>query len=863
MNWSIQAQQKPTYLDTSLPPDQRAADLVHRMTLEEKASQLTNYSRAIPRLNIPSYDWWSEALHGVATNGVTEFPEPIGLGATFDPNAIHQMATAIGVEGRIKHVQFVRQNGGFSNTFQGLDFWAPNINIFRDPRWGRGQETYGEDPFLTGRMGVAFVTGMQGDDPRYYRAIATPKHYAVHSGPEPERHRIDVPISKHDELDTYLPAFRAAVVEGHAGSVMCAYNSINGEPACASKFLLQDQLRDKWNFKGYVVSDCGAVRDIYDNHHYTPNQPAASAISLKRGMDNECLTVGVVKDDHDYKPYLEAVKQGDLKESDIDVALVRLYTARIKMGMFDPPEMDPYSKIDEKELDSAEHRALALKIANESMVLLKNDGTLPLKKSSKILVLGPLATQTAVLLGNYNGTPNRTVSILEGIQKEFAGAKIKYVPGTDFLGGHGGALPDGLLSVDGKPGVKTTYLTGAMFGHGAPKILATRIDPKVDGSLEVPSEAAGAKSLMIRWSATLTAPDSGEFLLGMEANGFYRITLDGKPVSMNRPSEGTEQSVGRVQVVKGQTYNLEATFGVPEGIKPDAKLVWAKYDSAPSHEIVDAAKASDVVVAVVGITSRLEGEEMPVSEAGFKGGDRTSIDLPKPEEELLKAAVATGKPVVLVLTNGSPLAVNWAKEHVNSILDAWYPGEEGGTAVAETLSGKNNPAGRLPITFYTGTDQLPPFEDYAMKGRTYRYFEGTPLYPFGHGLSYTTFSYSDLTLPKNTIDAGQPLTADVTVTNTGKRAGDEVAQLYLGFPQVAGAPIRALRAFQRVHLEPGQSQKIHFDLKPRDLSMISEAGEPIIAEGKYAVSVGGGQPNTGAPSVDGNFEVKGSTVLPE
>jgi beta-glucosidase len=863
LNWTIQAQQKLPYLNTRLPSDQRATDLVHRLTLEEKASQLTNYSRAIPRLNIPSYDWWSEALHGVATDGITEFPEPIGLGATFDPDAIHQMATIIGVEGRIKHMQFVRQNGGFSNTFQGLDFWAPNINIFRDPRWGRGQETYGEDPFLAARMGVAYVTGMQGDDPKYYRAIATPKHYAVHSGPEPARHRIDVPISKHDELDTYLPAFRAAVVEGHAGSIMCAYNSINGEPACASEFLLQNQLRDKWKFKGYVVSDCGAVRDVFENHHYAANQPAASAISLQRGMDNECLTVGVVKNDHDYKPYLEAVKQGDLKESDIDVALVRLYTARIKLGMFDPPEMDPYSKIDEKELDSAEHRALARKIADESMVLLKNDGTLPLKKSAKILVVGPLATQTAVLLGNYNGTPTHTVSILEGIQKEFAGTEIKYVAGTDFMGGRGEAFPDGLLTVDGKSGVKTSYVTGAMFGPGAAKTLATRIDPKVDASLDVPPEAASAKSLMIRWSATLTAPESGEYSLGMEANSFYRLTLDGKPVSMNRPSAGAEQSVGRVQVVKGKTYKLEATFSVPEGIKPDAKLVWAKYDPNPSHEVIDAAKSCDVVIAVVGITSRLEGEEMPVSEPGFKGGDRTSIDLPKPEEDLLEAVVATGKPVVLVLTNGSALAVNWAKEHANAILDAWYPGEEGGAAVADTLSGKNNPAGRLPVTFYTGVDQLPPFEDYAMKGRTYRYFEGTPLYPFGYGLSYTTFSYSDLTLPTSAVTAGQPIIAEVTVTNTGKRAGDEVVQLYLGFPKVVGASIRALRAFQRVHLEPGQSQKVHFELKPRDLSMVSAAGEPIIAEGKYSVSVDGGQPNTSAASVAANFEVKGSTVLPE
>ena len=853
----------PAYLNTNLSAEQRAADLVHRLTLEEKASQLTNYSRAIPRLKVPSYDWWSEALHGVATNGITEFPEPIGLGASFDPEAIHQMATVIGVEGRIKHAQFVRQNGGFSNTFQGLDFWAPNLNIFRDPRWGRGQETYGEDPFLTGRMGVAFVTGMQGDDPRYYRAIATPKHYAVHSGPEPERHRIDVPVSKHDELDTYLPAFRDSVVEGKAGSVMCAYNNINGEPACASAFLLQNQLRDKWKFKGYVVSDCGAVHDVYENHHYTSNQPAASAISLKRGMDNECLTVGVVKDDHDYKPYLEAVKQGDLKESDIDVSLVRLYTARIKMGMFDPPEMDPYSKIDEKELDSAEHRTLARKIAEETMVLLKNDGTLPLNKSARILVVGPLATQTAVLLGNYNGTPTHTVSILEGIQKEFAGANIQYVPGTDFLGGHGDALPAGLLTVDGKPGVKTSYITGAMFGHGPVKILATRIDPKVDGSLEIPSEAAGTKSLMIRWSATLTAPETGEFLLGMEANGFYRLTLDGKTVSMNRPSGGAEQSVGRVQVDKGQAYNLEITFGVPEGIKPDAKPVWAKYDSKPSHEVIDAAKNSDVVVAVVGITSRLEGEEMPVSEVGFKGGDRISIDLPRPEEDLLKAVVATGRPVVVVLTNGSALAVNWAKEHANAILDAWYPGEEGGTAVAETLSGKNNPAGRLPITFYKDTNQLPAFENYAMDGRTYRYFKGNPLYPFGYGLSYTTFQYSSLGIAEATVHAGSPVGADVTVTNTGKLAGDEVVQLYLKFPAVEGAPLVALRGFQRIHLNPGESRKVHFTLKDRDLGMVTAAGDPVIAPGEYTLTLGGGQPDSGAQGLSGHFRIEGQAALPE
>jgi beta-glucosidase len=458
--WMAGAQdaQKPTYLNPSLPAEQRAADLVHRMTLEEKATQLVNQARAIPRLGVPAYDWWSESLHGVAVDGTTEFPEPVGLAATFDAPAIHTMAVAISTEGRIKHAQDVR--AGHSDIFEGLDFWAPNINIFRDPRWGRGQETYGEDPFLTARMGVNFVTGMQGDDPKYYRVISTPKHFAVHSGPETTRHKADVTVSKHDEMDTYLPAFRATVTEAKADSVMCAYNSINGQPACANEFLLQDQLRGKWGFQGYVVSDCGAVRNIVDGHHYKPTQPEGSAISLQRGMDNECIDFRAkVHDDHDYKPYIDAVKQGSLKESEIDVALVRLFTAQMKLGMFDPPEMVPYTKIDEKLLNSAEHRALALKLANESMVLLKNDGVLPLKKQGvKIAVVGPLADQTHVLLGNYNGIPTHTVSILEGLKKEFPGATINYVPGTGFLSKQTWAVPAELLTTGGKPGVKATYL---------------------------------------------------------------------------------------------------------------------------------------------------------------------------------------------------------------------------------------------------------------------------------------------------------------------------------------------------------------------------------------------------------------------
>jgi len=715
---------KPAYLDPSLPAEQRAADLVSRMTLEEKATQMINQARAIPRLNVPAYDWWSESLHGVAVDGTTEFPEPIGLGASFDPAAIHRMAEVISTEGRIKHAQAVR--AGHSNIYEGLDFWAPNINIFRDPRWGRGQETYGEDPFLTARLGVAFVTGMQGDDPRYYRVISTPKHFAVHSGPESTRDSADVAISKHDELDTYLPAFRATVIEAKAGSVMCAYNRINGEPACANQFLLQDQLRGKWGFKGYVVSDCGAVLDIYNFHNFRPSQPEATAISVQRGMDNECVDwTTKVTDDHDYKPYLDAVKQGYLKEGEIDVALVRQFTARMKLGMFDPPELVPYNKIDEKLLDSTQHRELARKLADESIVLLKNDGVLPLKKSAiKIAVVGPLADQTKVLLGNYNGTPSHTVSVLEGLHTEFPSATIHYVSGTSFL-------------------------------------------------------------------------------------------------------------------------------------RKDSK------DNSTTAEAVAAAKAADVVIAVVGITSELEGEAMEVHEEGFRGGDRTSLDLPKPEEQLIEAVSATGKPLVVVLTNGSALGVNWASEHANAIVDAWYPGEEGGAAVAETLSGRNNPAGRLPVTFYKNVDQLPNFENYAMKGRTYRYFDGAPLYSFGYGLSYTTFAYSGLTLPTSEVAAGGTLTVEVTVTNTGKRAGDEVAQLYLTFPKLPGAPLRALRGFQRIHLEAGAAQKLTFQLSPRDLSMVTEDGVPTVAEGEYAVSVGGGQPQSATPTATQNFKIKGKLVLPE
>jgi beta-glucosidase len=852
------------FLNTQLSPEERATDLVHRMTLAEKASEMQNNSAAVPRLNIPAYQWWSEALHGVINEGVTEYPEPVGLAATFDPAGIHTMAGQIGVEGRIKHVQNLRE--GHTGIMGGLDFWSPNLNIFRDPRWGRGQETYGEDPFLTARMGVAYVTGLQGDNPRYYLAIATPKHFDVHSGPEPTRHFADVDVSKHDEVDTYEPAFRAAIVEGKAGSIMCAYNAINGEPACANQYLLQDQLRGKWGFQGYVVSDCDAVRDIAANHRYRPNQTQGVAISVIRGMDNECVTFTTRFGEPVDKAYIDAVQQGYLPESTLDTALIRLFTARMKLGMFDPPAMVPYTKIDEKELDSAEHRAQARRLANESMVLLKNDGMLPLQPGiRKIAVVGPLADQTEPLIGNYAGHPTHIVSVLEGLHAEFPQAAITFVPGTQFLRPDGKPVPSDLLTTpDGKPGLRAVYNEGRVGFDDVPKTLLTRTEPNVNLTKEtLPREVAGRKKFGVQWVGSLTPPVSGDYMIGVRGRGFARVVVDGKPVASSYGG-GHEFTavVGKVHVEQGRKISLDISSGTQDG-DPHAELIWEPVNTAVSPEAIAAAKDADMVIAVVGITSKLEGEEMPVSEPGFLGGDRTSLDLPRPEEDLVEAVAATGKPLAVVLINGSALAVNWINDHANAVLEAWYPGEEGGAAVAETLSGKNNPAGRLPVTFYKGVDQLPNFEDYGMANRTYRYFTGKPLFPFGYGLSYTKFAYSDLTLSAAAISAGQPVDADVTVSNTGKVAGDEVVQLYLKFPDVKGAPLVALRSFERIHLEPGSNQKVHFHLTPRELGMVTELGEPIVAQGDYTVSVGGGQPGSGATDVSKKLHVDGMYALTE
>jgi beta-glucosidase len=850
------------YLDPSQPIDVRVDDLIKQMTLEEKASQLVNQARAIPRLQVPAYDWWSEALHGVANAGTaTVFPEPIGLAATFDDPLIHEMAIVIGTEARAKHNQAVK--AGRRDIMEGLDFWSPNINIFRDPRWGRGQETYGEDPFLTGRMGVAFVTGLQGDDPKYLRVISTPKHFAVHSGPEPSRHTIDIQVSKHDIEDTYLPAFRAAVTEGKAESVMCAYNRVNGEPACANTFLLQDQLRRAWKFNGYVVSDCDAVVDIYEGHHFRKSQAEATAASLKAGMDNECADFfTVAKDSHDYQPYLDAVKQGFLSETDIDISLKRLFTARMRLGMFDPPEKVPYAQTPESEIDSAAHRGLALRMARESMVLLKNDGVLPFATGvKKILVVGPLAESVEVLHGNYSGTASHAVTALEGIRKQFPAAQVTYVAGTNFLRQET-VIPTSLLSTDeGKPGLKGEYFSGSDFS-GTPQV--ARTDAVVDLQLFHPRPPAitppdGMKDFSARWTGFLTPSESGSYQVGL-VGSMNRMWLDGKLIVDDAVLHDPNTQGVTVRLEKGQHYAVKIEF-LRGGF--GTKLVWLPVSTDPSFEAASAARQADVVVAVVGITSRLEGEEMKVDVPGFKGGDRTSLNLPADEEALLGALKGAGKPLVVVLMNGSALAVNWANDHANAILEAWYAGEEGGTAIAQTLAGVNNPGGRLPVTFYKGIEQLPPFEDYAMKNRTYRYFEGQPLYPFGYGLSYSKFEYSNLKLSNPELEAGNPLVVDVDVKNASPRAGDEVVELYISFPKLPGAPLRALRGFTRVHLEAGAVQHVKLTLPPRDLSYVNEAGDRMLAAGDYVISTGGGQPGIGAAQADAKLSIRGEQKLPE
>jgi len=859
----------PLYKDPSLPLEQRVNDLVSRMTLEEKVSQLTHVADAVPRLGIPGYNWWNEGLHGVARAGAaTVFPQAIGMAATFDEPLMRQIGDVISTEFRAKYYATVHADGS-ADWYRGLTVWSPNINIFRDPRWGRGQETYGEDPYLTSHMGVAFVQGLQGDDPKYFKTVATPKHYAVHSGPESTRHGVDVAASRHDMEDTYLPAFRATVTEGKAGSVMCAYNSVNGQPACANDALLTEHLRGDWGFKGYVVSDCGAVTDVSQGHHYAKSVPEGFAVALKAGTDLDCVAPShPVLADRD--ALQQAVHDGFLSEADLDRALHRLFAARFQLGMFGPPAMVPYSRIRPAENDILPHRQLALKAARESIVLLKNQNRfLPLKKKyGTIAVIGPNADSLDALVGNYNGTPSHPVTVLAGIRKRFAQSKVTYVAGTGLIGPANQTVPTTVLYTDrscAKHGLKAEYFSYAKL-EGSPAF--TRTDATVNfvwGFSGVTAQLA--KNYSVRWTGVLAPLETADYVIGFTGQDGYRVWLDDNLLvedwTTHRPATtGSKQ----VHLETGHLYSIKIEyFQTVRGA--EARLTWS-IPGRQEQQAVEAARHADLVLVAMGLTARVEGEEMNVHADGFAGGDRTTIDLTKPQQELLEHIVAAGKPTVLLLLNGSALAVNWADERIPAILEAWYPGGEGGTAIAEALAGDFSPGGRLPVTFYKSTDQLPPFDDYAMAKRTYRYFDGEALYPFGFGLSYTSFAYGNVKVDNEAVSADGSVKISVDVTNTGAMAGDEVVQLYLTHAGVAGAPIRALQGVERVHLARGAKKTVAFALQGRRLSIVDEAGKRRIVPGNVEVWIGGGQPVTrsGLPKTSGvatRFSIVGEAALPD
>jgi beta-glucosidase len=818
---SGQTPDRPAYLNPDLTAEQRAADLVSRMTLDEKVLQMQNSAPALARLNIPAYDWWNEALHGVARAGeATVFPQAIGLAATWDTDLMGRVADTISTEARAKYNEAIRNNN--HGRYYGLTFWSPNINIFRDPRWGRGQETYGEDPYLTGRLAVAFIRGMQGDDPHYFKVIATAKHYAVHSGPETTRHEFDVKPSQRDLNETYLPAFRAAIVEGKADSVMCAYNAVDGVPACANTDLLVKHLREEWGFKGYIVSDCGAIGDIFRGHKYKPDAASASAAAVKAGTD---LTCG-----NEYRALTDAVKQGIIEETEINLSLERLFTARFKLGMFDPPERVPFSKIPYSEVDSEAHRKIALEAARKAIVLLKNDNaTLPLKSSLRsIAVIGPSADDPIALLGNYNGFSTKHVTPLEGIERQFgAKAQIHYALGATYSPISAALIPAAALEppAGGGHGLLAEYFDNPDM-QGQPKL--ARVEPRPFIQAGVPSPAVAAAfpkgGFTVRWSGSLHAPVAGDYVI-TPAAGFGRppvkIFLDDKELESAAPPANPTSAPGRgapvtlsVHLDANRAYRLRIEYR-PQGPQTALQITWMPPAAPLLDEAVAAVRNADVAAAFVGLNPNLEGEEMRVSIPGFSGGDRTDLNLPAGQEKLIEAAIATGKPVVVVLTSGSALAVNFPAAHAAALLQLWYGGEEAGTAIADTLAGVNNPAGRLPVTFYRGIEQLPPFDDYSMNGRTYRYFTGEALYGFGFGLSYSKFQYSAARAQRTATGAQ----VTVRVKNDSTRDGDEVVQVYVA---------RELRAFERIHLRAGETREIGLPI----------AGLP---QGKVTLTLGGNQ----------------------
>lgn len=802
-------------------PEQLATKLVSQMTTAEKVSQLMMDEPAIGRLGVPKFHWWSEALHGIARNGVaTVFPQAIGLAATWDPEHMEKVATAISIEARAKY-NTTRNRGAIYN---GITLWSPNINIFRDPRWGRGQETYGEDPFLTSRMGIAFVRGIQGDDPNFLRCVATPKHFAVHSGPEPLRHHFNAKTPERDLYETYFPAFEACVKEGKAASIMSAYSGFNGLTCTGSEWLLTDLLRKQWGFNGAVVSDVDSVSDLYTGHKVAKDAAEAAAMALKAGDD---LNSGTT-----YRALPQALTRGLVTEADIDRAAVRLFTLRYRLGMFD--QNTPFDHLGAADIDSPRHSQLNFETAKKSLVLLKNDGVLPLKKSvRRIAVIGPTADDQNTVIGNYAGTPSNPITILGGLRKR--NVLVEYARGCELADGLNVGrtpFPTGSVTHDGQPGFKLEVFRGTAFEE----LLKTSSTGTIDftGGREQPADFPLRQGFSARWSGTFTPPKSGTVTLSAAADDGMRLYVDDKLVidDWNTGPERTKSV--NVLVTKGKAVNLRFEYFQGTGFAV-ARLGCSMPGENPLlTEALQKAKNADVVVMALGITPSLEGEEMNVSAVGFAGGDRTSIEIPKPQQELLRAVKKLGKPIVVVLAGGSALSLD--PSQANAILDEWYSGGRGGDAVASAIFGDFSPAGRLPVTFYRSAKDLPAFDDYAMAGRTYRYFGGRALFPFGHGLSYTSFRYGT---PQATVN-GANITLTVPVSNVGSYSGDEVVQVYAhSTRRQKGDAIRNLIGFARTSIGKGQTKQVTFTIPVARLRVWEEAEKGYqVRPGQYEIEVG-------------------------
>jgi beta-glucosidase len=825
--------------DYKLSFDERVEDLVGRLTLEEKVAQMLNSAPAIPRLGIPAYDWWNETLHGVARTPyrVTVFPQAIAMAATFDGDALFKMADYSAMEGRAVYNKAIASGNG-GKKYVGLTYWTPNVNIFRDPRWGRGQETYGEDPFLTASLGEAFVRGLQGDDPKYLKAAACAKHYAVHSGPEPLRHNFDVDVSAYDLWDTYLPAFKKLVVDAKVAGVMCAYNAFRTQPCCASDLLMTGILRDQWKFKGYVTSDCVGIDDFFMKHKTHPDAEAASVDAVFHGTDVECGHSA-------YLSLVQAVKSGKIPERQIDISVKRLFMIRFRLGLFDPVSMVSYAQVSDAVLESAEHQAHALKMARESMVLLKNDQTLPLsKKLHKIVVLGPNADNPTSILGNYNGNPSKLSTVLQGIRDKVGSAvQVVYEQATTFTSAE---LLDykavkGSFSFDGKPGIKAEYYHNKDL-QGTPNI--TQSEDQLGYQWQEGEAVAGsltANDFSARFTTSFKSEEDQNLSLEVEADNGCRLFINGKLVLDSWIVKKSEVKKYMLEAKKGVSYDFVIESWQGDG-SAYLKFNIGKYVRTDFDAIVKKHADADVFIYAGGISPQLEGESMRVNEPGFNGGDRTSILLPAVQTELMKTLKRSGKPVVFVMMTGSAIATPWESKEVSAILNAWYGGQSAGTAVADILFGDYNPSGKLPVTFYRDDSDLSSFVDYSMDNRTYRYFKGKAQYGFGYGLSYTTFHYDQIQFSSSIKD--KKVKVSFRISNTGKIPGEEVVQLYvLAGERKIKMPIKALKGFQRLNLAAGESKNLSFELRQEDLSCVSADGTMAPIKGNIEISIGGSQPD--------------------